>query len=61
LPLVKEGILNFESFRRLTNMTIRESAHYLSEHNAVDAIPVDAYEKYLNHANNRNEKNGVAL
>jgi len=53
LPLVKEGILNFESFRRLTNMTIRESVHYLVEHDAKDAIPADAYEEYLSNVNNQ--------
>jgi len=41
LPLVKEGILSFESFRRLTNMTIRESIQYLSAHDADHAIPDD--------------------
>ena len=47
LPLVIEGALNFDSFRRLTNMTIAESAKYLQDNGAVHAVPHEVAQEYL--------------
>ena len=47
LPLVQEGVLSFDSFRRLTNMTIREATHYLFHHDALHAVPQDAQDAHL--------------
>lgn len=46
LPLVRDGALSFESFRRVTNMTMREGVTYLREHGAGLAIPEDVAQNY---------------
>lgn len=47
LPLVKKGLLNFESFRRVTNMTVNESAIYLRDNDALAAVPQEVVDTYL--------------
>jgi len=47
LPLVREGALSFESFRKLTNMTVAESARFLAEHGAAHAVPEEIAQEYL--------------
>lgn len=49
LPLVVEGLLNFDSFRRLTNMTMKESALYLNTNGALHAVPNEVRDDYLKH------------
>ncbi|WP_454740407.1 type IV pilus twitching motility protein PilT [Cupriavidus necator] len=39
LPLVAEGVLDFQAFRDVTNMTIREAAAFLEEHGQTHRIP----------------------
>lgn len=47
LPLMKEGLLDFEAFRKVTNMTPAESAVFLREHDALHAVPAEVAEHYL--------------
>lgn len=48
MPLVREGLLDFESFRKVTNMTVGESAVYLRDNGALFAVPQEAQDYYLN-------------
>ena len=50
LPLVNDGSLDFESFRRLTNMTTREAIVYLEDRNAGHAIPQEIRADFANNA-----------
>ncbi|WP_432263525.1 type IV pilus twitching motility protein PilT [Cupriavidus sp. TMH.W2] len=41
LPLVADGILDFQAFRDVTNMTIREAAAFLEEHGQANRVPAN--------------------
>lgn len=47
LPLMREGLLTFEAFRKIANMTAAEASSYLYENGALSAVPQEIAQRYL--------------
>lgn len=46
LPLIRDGLITFEAFRHVTNMTLPESVRYLRENDAANHIPSEVLTDY---------------
>ncbi len=52
IGLVRDGLLDFESFRRVTNMTMKEACQYLDQHQAGHCVTEELRREYLSEDGN---------